>query len=67
MRIATDPPYSPDRTPSDFNLFDHVKILLRRRPFETREDLFSAILVILASLEKLLLRRVFLECMTRLE
>jgi hypothetical protein len=65
--MATHPPYSPDMAPSDFYLFGHVKILMSGESFETGEDLSLAIQVILASLEKSTLSRVFLEWITRLE
>jgi hypothetical protein len=59
MRMATHPLYSPDLAPSDFYLFGHVKSLSRGESFETEEDLFSAVHVILGSLEKLILSMVF--------
>jgi hypothetical protein len=65
--MATPPAYSRDPDPSDFYLFDHVKCLLRGESFETDEDLLSAVEVILRTLEKSTLSRLFLEWMTRLE
>jgi hypothetical protein len=70
MRMATHLPYSPNLALSDFYLFGHVKGLLRGESFEMREDHLSVILVIqviLASLEKSILSKVFLEWMTRPE
>jgi hypothetical protein len=53
MTLATHPTYSPDLAPSDFffYLFGHVKGLLRGKSFEMREDLLSAVDVILGSLK----------------
>jgi hypothetical protein len=44
--MARDPhplsPYSPDLTPPDFDLFGHVKHVLRAQSFEAADELFSA-------------------------
>jgi hypothetical protein len=65
--IATNLPYSPDLASFDFDLFGHVKDLLRRESFETGERLLLAIEGIVRFLEKSTLTKVFLEWMTRLE
>ena len=44
FKRAPYPPYSPDLAPSDFFLFGTVKEKLRGRSFQTREQLFEAIL-----------------------
>jgi hypothetical protein len=61
MRMAIHLPYSPDITPSDFYLFGHMKGRLIGESFEMGENLFSAVEVILGTLEKSILNRVFLE------
>jgi hypothetical protein len=67
MRMAIHRHDSPDLAPFDSYMFGRVKSLLRGEPFETGEDLLSAIHVILGNLEMSILSRVFLEWMTRLE
>lgn len=41
--LLTPPPYSPDLAPCDFWLFPKLKEPLRRRRFETRAELISAV------------------------
>jgi hypothetical protein len=52
MMITVHPPYSPDPTPSDFYLFEHVKGVLRRESFETGDQVVLAV--------EGILRRIFL-------
>jgi hypothetical protein len=65
MAIAFHPPYSPDRAPLDFYLFDHVKGLLRGESFESEERLLAAVEGMLKSLERSTLMKVSLEWMKR--
>ena len=45
-------PYSPDVTPSDFNVFPRLKIILGRPRFSTREELTTEVEGYFAGLEK---------------
>ena len=40
--ILEHPPYSPDMSPCDYDLFAKVKELLRRNSYNTRDELFHA-------------------------
>jgi histone-lysine N-methyltransferase SETMAR len=66
MRKAHRPPYSPDLAPSGFYLFGYIKRNLSGTSFDEGEELLSAIVDILDSIEKATLNRVFLEWMERL-
>jgi transposase len=61
MKPAPHPPYSPDLAPSDFSLFGYVKGRLTGQMFESREDLFEAIIEILRSIPMEKLMSVFLK------
>jgi transposase len=65
MTKAHHPLYSPDLAPSDFYLFGYIKRNLSGTSFDEREELLSAIVDILDSVEKATLNRVFLEWMER--
>jgi transposase len=67
MKLAPHPPYSPDVAPSDFYLFGDVKGRLTGQMFESREDLFDAIIEILRSIPMEKLMEVFLEWERRLQ
>jgi histone-lysine N-methyltransferase SETMAR len=67
MKPAPHPPYSPDLAPSDFNLFGYAKGRLTGQMFESREDLFEAIIEILKSIPMEKLMEVFLEWERRLQ
>jgi histone-lysine N-methyltransferase SETMAR len=66
MMKAHHPPYSPDLAPSDFYLFGYIKRNLSGTSFDEGEELLSAIVDILDSLETATLNRVFLVWMERL-
>ena len=66
MTKARHPPYSPDLAPSDFYLFGSIKRNLSGTSFDEGEELLSAIVEILDSIEKATLNRVFIEWMERL-
>jgi histone-lysine N-methyltransferase SETMAR len=66
MKRALHPPYSPDLAQSDFHLFGHVKQPLRECEFADREAFLDAIEDILRSIEKVILKDVFLSWMERL-
>jgi hypothetical protein len=66
IKPAPHPPYSPDLAPSDFDLFGYVKGRLTGQMFESREDLFDAIIQILRSIPMEKLMEVFLEWESRL-
>jgi hypothetical protein len=65
--VAAHPSSSPALAPSGFYLFEYVKGLFRGESFKTGETLLSATEVMLSSLEKWSLTKVFLEWMRRLE
>jgi transposase len=67
MKPAPHPPYSPDLAPSDFYLFGYVKGRLTGQIFESREDLFEAIVEILRSIPREKLMEAFLEWERRLQ
>jgi hypothetical protein len=52
MKLATDPPYSPDLAPSDFYLFGDVKRCLAGLSFEDADQLLAAVEGILESIGK---------------
>jgi hypothetical protein len=67
MAMAANAADSPDLTPSDVYLFEHMMGRLGRESFETGERLLSAVEGVLRSLEKWTLTKVSLEWMRRLE
>jgi hypothetical protein len=52
MRKAHHPPYSPDLAPSDFTLFGYIKTNLSDTSFDEGEELLSAIVEVLDSIDK---------------
>jgi hypothetical protein len=66
MTKAHHPPCSPDLAPSDFCLFGYIKRNLSGTSFDGGEELLSAIVDMLDSIEKATLNTVFLEWMERL-
>jgi hypothetical protein len=66
MTKAHHPPDSPDLAPYDFYLVGYMKRNLSGTSFDEGEELPSAIVDILDSIEKATLNRVFLEEMERL-
>jgi histone-lysine N-methyltransferase SETMAR len=52
MNKARHPPYSPDLTPSDFHLFDHLQQMMTNQSFSNAHQLLSAIAAILNDMEK---------------
>jgi hypothetical protein len=67
MRLATHPPYSPDLTPSDFFLFEHVKNCLQGITFHSHDELLAGIVVGLRWIAIETMERVFEHWMERLE
>jgi transposase len=66
MKSAPHPPYSPDLAPSDFYIFAYVKKRLTGQMFQSRNDLFEAIIEIPRSIPMEKLMEVFLEWERRL-
>jgi transposase len=66
MKPAPHPPYSSDLAPSDFDLFGYVKGRWTGQMFESREDLFEAMIEILRSIPMEKVMEVFLEWERRL-
>jgi hypothetical protein len=66
MKLAPNPPYSPDLAPSDFYLFGYVKRCLPYLSFEDADQLLAAVEGVLEGIEKVTLQIVFLEWMDRL-
>jgi histone-lysine N-methyltransferase SETMAR len=50
--VLAHPPYSPDLTPSDYWLFEHVKEHLRGQGIESEDDINTAITAFLHRLSK---------------
>jgi hypothetical protein len=66
MKSAPHPPYCPDLAHSNFYLFGSVKRWLAGLSFEDADRLLATIEGVLAGLEKVTLKAVFLEWMDRL-
>jgi transposase len=67
LRTAPHPPYSPDRAPSDFFLFEYVKRALQRSEFQTLEELLTALVGILNPIPTETLISAFHEWIRRLQ
>jgi transposase len=65
MSQVHDPSYSPDIAPSDYFLFAYLKQRLQGSSYDSSDELFSAITNLMENLEKLLLRRVVDEWISR--
>jgi hypothetical protein len=67
LRLSPHPLYSPDLTPSDFFLFDHVKRRLKGIVFPSYEELLDAIGEVVTGTESETLTAMFGHWMERLE
>jgi hypothetical protein len=67
LRLAPNPPYSPDLAPSDFFLFGYVKESLKGMVFPSYEALLDAIGEVVTGIESETLTAVFEHWMERLE
>jgi transposase len=67
LKSAPHPPYSPDLAPNNFFLFGHVKRLLQGTEFQTAEELFDAVVRILADIPLETLMATFHKWLQRLQ
>jgi hypothetical protein len=67
MKWTPHPLYSPELAPSDFYLFDYVKVCLAGNAFDDADELFGAIQRILENIEKVMLQVFFIDWIERLE
>jgi transposase len=67
LRLAPNPPYSPDFAPSDFFLFGSVKERLKGMVFPSYEELLDAIGEVVSGIESETLTAVFEHWIVRLE
>jgi histone-lysine N-methyltransferase SETMAR len=66
LEMAPHPPYSPDLTPADFFLFEHVKHVLDGAEFPSEETLLAAIQRVLSDLTGDTFRVIFAKWVKRL-
>jgi hypothetical protein len=67
IRLAVQPPYSPDLAPSDFFLFGHIEHCLQGIAFLASEELLAVIHEIVGAIPGPTLEDVFRHWMKRLE
>jgi hypothetical protein len=59
MNLMPHSPYSPNIAPSDFFVFGYLKHKLQRCPYDSADEIVSAIRDLMENLEKSLLHRAF--------